>query len=148
MFSNIEFVILFQKSGQLSIPREIIRTPGHLEWNRWLSQETRMYGSPNHWKCLTSKGCSVLGDSSGIYGQNPSVRLVQEPSEEQGSPSTADVFRDLLNQKRQMLLSKLTSLDTEVRTSLSSYHIFVFFPFIKPFLYSFLCMAAFYFDVT
>lgn len=60
----------------------------------------------------------IVGESSGVYGQNPSVRLVQEPTEETspGPQSTTDVFRDLLNQKRQMLLSKLTSIDTEVRT--------------------------------
>lgn len=50
----------------------------------------------------------------GPYGVPPSVRLVQDPSEDQGSQSATDMFRDLLNQKRQMLLSKLTSIDTEV----------------------------------
>ncbi|XP_046673875.1 MAP kinase-activating death domain protein isoform X5 [Homalodisca vitripennis] len=60
-----------------------------------------------------SSQASAFGESSGIYGQNPSVRLVQDPNDEQGPQSTTDVFRDLLNQKRQMLLSKLTSIDTE-----------------------------------
>lgn len=50
----------------------------------------------------------------GPYGVPPSVHLVQAPSEDQGSQSATDMFRDLLNQKRQMLLSKLTSIDTEV----------------------------------
>lgn len=52
----------------------------------------------------------------------PTVRtLVQEPSEEQIPQSATDMFRDMLNQKRQMLLSKLTSIDTEV----SAYFVFL-----------------------
>lgn len=54
---------------------------------------------------------------TGPYGAPPSVRLVQDPSEEQGTQSATDMFRDLLNQKRQMLLSKLTSIDTEASDS-------------------------------
>ncbi|XP_054268868.1 MAP kinase-activating death domain protein isoform X4 [Macrosteles quadrilineatus] len=73
---------------------------------------------PSHYPPDSSRKSSqgsAFGESSGIYGQNPSVRLVQEPGEssEQNPQSTAEVFRDLLNQKRQMLLSKLTSVDTE-----------------------------------
>lgn len=38
---------------------------------------------------------------------------VQEPTEHQ--QSTSEMFKDLLSQKRNMILSKLTSFDSEVR---------------------------------
>jgi hypothetical protein len=50
----------------------------------------------------------------------PSVRLVHDPLQGPGTEegpdnqSAADMLRDLLNQKRHMLLSKLTSIDSEV----------------------------------
>jgi hypothetical protein len=52
------------------------------------------------------------------------VKLVNDPlpgpGTEEGldNQSAADMLRDLLNQKRNMLLSKLTSIDSEVTLSL------------------------------
>jgi hypothetical protein len=54
----------------------------------------------------------------------PSVKLIHDPLQGPGmeegadSQSAADMLRDILNQKRQILLSKLTSVDSEVRGSL------------------------------
>ncbi|XP_018911979.1 MAP kinase-activating death domain protein isoform X1 [Bemisia tabaci] len=60
-----------------------------------------------------SSQASAYGESSSA--SLPSVRLTQEPQteDESVSHSTTDVFKALLNQKRQMLLSKLSSVDVE-----------------------------------
>ncbi|KAF5297273.1 hypothetical protein FQA39_LY12112 [Lamprigera yunnana] len=60
-------------------------------------------------------------DSSRKFSQAepPQVRLVQgEDSETEGSPSTSEMFKDMLNQKKNMLLSKLTSFDSDVEGTL------------------------------
>lgn len=45
----------------------------------------------------------------------PAVRLIEgEESEPESQQSTADMFKDMLNQKKNMLLSKLTSFDSDV----------------------------------
>jgi hypothetical protein len=52
------------------------------------------------------------------------VKLIHDPLQGPGTEevpenqSAADMLRDILNQKRQILLSKLTSIDSEVRGSL------------------------------
>jgi len=52
------------------------------------------------------------------------VKLIHDPLQGPGmeevpeNQSAADMLRDILNQKRQILLSKLTSMDSEVRGSL------------------------------
>lgn len=47
----------------------------------------------------------------------PAVRLIEgEESEPESQQSTADMFKDMLNQKKNMLLSKLTSFDSDVST--------------------------------
>jgi len=52
------------------------------------------------------------------------VKLIHDPLQGPGTEevpenqSAADMLRDILNQKRQILLSKLTSIDSEVRRSL------------------------------
>ncbi|XP_049779283.1 MAP kinase-activating death domain protein [Schistocerca cancellata] len=60
---------------------------------------------------------SRKSSQAGIYDSPPSVRLIQDPqqgTEESGDgQSTTDMLRDLLNQKRHLLLSKLTSMDSE-----------------------------------
>jgi hypothetical protein len=62
--------------------------------------------------------CKLVIDSP------PSVKLIHDPLQGPGTEevpenqSAADMLRDILNQKRQILLSKLTSIDSEVRGSL------------------------------
>lgn len=54
----------------------------------------------------------------------PQVRLQQDSeSEMSDTQSTADMFKDILNQKRNMLLSKLTSFDSDVSLSCNIYNI-------------------------
>ncbi|PSN33006.1 MAP kinase-activating death domain protein, partial [Blattella germanica] len=89
-----------------------------------LSQASSPYGSRENLKSPVSPhGGSPLPPHLDYYQQDPdsppSVRLVHDPL--QGPPgeegpdnqSAADMLRDLLNQKRHMLLSKLTSVDSE-----------------------------------
>ena len=63
--------------------------------------------------------CKVL-----VVDSPPSVKLIHDPLQGPGTEevpenqSAADMLRDILNQKRQILLSKLTSIDSEVRRSL------------------------------
>ncbi|GLH13288.1 MAP kinase-activating death domain protein [Gryllus bimaculatus] len=97
-----------------------------------LSQASSPFGSHENLKSPQSPHGSPLpvhsdfysdvsrkSSQSGVYDSPPMVRLVHDPlqgatSEEVGdSPSAADMLRDLLNQKRHMLLSKLTSIDSE-----------------------------------
>ena len=67
----------------------------------------------------------MLSHSGVVTDSPPSVRLVhdplQGPSGEEGpdSQSATDMLRELLNQKRHMLMSKLTSVDSEVQAVLS-----------------------------
>jgi len=55
----------------------------------------------------------------GIYDSPPSVKLIHDPLQGPGTEevpenqSAADMLRDILNQKRQILMSKLTSIDSE-----------------------------------
>ncbi|XP_023706235.1 MAP kinase-activating death domain protein isoform X5 [Cryptotermes secundus] len=62
---------------------------------------------------------SRKSSQAGVSDSPPSVKLVhdslQGPGTEEGpdNQSAADMLRDLLNQKRQILLSKLTSIDSE-----------------------------------
>ena len=59
-----------------------------------------------------------------VVDSPPSVKLIHDPLQGPGmeevpeNQSAADMLRDILNQKRQILLSKLTSIDSEVRGSL------------------------------
>ena len=59
-----------------------------------------------------------------VVDSPPSVKLIHDPLQGPGmeegpeNQSAADMLRDILNQKRQILLSKLTSIDSEVRRSL------------------------------
>lgn len=47
--------------------------------------------------------------------ETPAVRLIEgEDSEAEAQQSTADMFKDMLTQKKNMLLSKLTSFDSDV----------------------------------
>ncbi|KAK4886992.1 hypothetical protein RN001_003263 [Aquatica leii] len=49
----------------------------------------------------------------------PQVRLVQgEDSESEGPQSTSEMFKDMLNQKKNMLLSKLTSFESDAEGTL------------------------------
>lgn len=46
------------------------------------------------------------------------MRLIQgDDSEPEVQQTTADMFKDMLNQKKNMLLSKLTSFDSDVSRS-------------------------------
>nr|CAD7427459.1 unnamed protein product [Timema monikensis] len=94
-----------------------------------LSQTSSPFGSRENLKSPTSPQGSPLPPpadyyqdnsrkSSQIYDPPPTVRLTQDPSqgpgmEEGDNQSTTDMLRDLLNQKRHLLLSKLTSVDSE-----------------------------------
>ncbi|XP_069682984.1 MAP kinase-activating death domain protein isoform X2 [Periplaneta americana] len=74
---------------------------------------------PPHLDFYQQDPSSRKSSQAGIYDSPPSVRLVhdplQGPAAEEGpdNQSAADMLRDLLNQKRHMLLSKLTSIDSE-----------------------------------
>ncbi|KAK5643903.1 hypothetical protein RI129_007748 [Pyrocoelia pectoralis] len=71
-------------------------------------QSPRMSASPD-WD--TSRKSS--------HADPPQVRLVQgEESESDGPQSTSDMFKDMLNQKKNMLLSKLTSFDSDAEGTL------------------------------
>ena len=53
-----------------------------------------------------------------VHSQPPSFRLIQDSMDAGDNAPTqtaTEMFRDLFNQKRQILLSKLSSVDTEVR---------------------------------
>nr|CAD7591909.1 unnamed protein product [Timema genevievae] len=94
-----------------------------------LSQTSSPFGSRENLKSPTSPQGSPLPPptdyyqdnsrkSSQVYDPPPTVRLTQDPSqgpgmEEGDNQSTTDMLRDLLNQKRHLLLSKLTSVDSE-----------------------------------
>nr|CAD7399883.1 unnamed protein product [Timema poppensis] len=94
-----------------------------------LSQTSSPFGSRENLKSPTSPQGSPLPlptdyyqdnsrKSSQVYDPPPTVRLTQDPSqgpgmEEGDNQSTTDMLRDLLNQKRHLLLSKLTSVDSE-----------------------------------
>lgn len=52
-----------------------------------------------------------------MFVDPPQVRLVQGEDSECESQSTADMFKDMLTQKKNMLLSKLTSFDSDVSYS-------------------------------
>lgn len=44
------------------------------------------------------------------------MRLIHgDDSETESQQSTADIFKDMLNQKKNMLLSKLTSFESDVK---------------------------------
>nr|CAD7195325.1 unnamed protein product [Timema douglasi] len=95
-----------------------------------LSQTSSPFGSRENLKSPTSPQGSPLPlptdyyqdnsrKSSQVYDPPPTVRLTQDPSqgpgmEEGDNQSTTDMLRDLLNQKRHLLLSKLTSVDSEL----------------------------------
>lgn len=50
-----------------------------------------------------------------VVVETPAVRLIEgEESEAEAQQSTADMFKDMLTQKKNMLLSKLTSFDSDV----------------------------------
>lgn len=50
--------------------------------------------------------------------------ISRRPSEnENENQSTTEMFKDMLTQKRNMLLSKLTSFDSEVSCSIVTYHV-------------------------
>lgn len=42
------------------------------------------------------------------------MRLIQDESESEGQQSTADMFKDIITQKKNILFSKLTSFDSDV----------------------------------
>ncbi|KAF5295593.1 hypothetical protein FQR65_LT10396 [Abscondita terminalis] len=59
------------------------------------------------------------GSRKSSQAEPPQVRLVQgEESESEGPQSTSDMFKDMLNQKKNMLLSKLTSFDSDAEGTL------------------------------
>lgn len=82
-----------------------------------LSQTSSPYGSKENLRSPQSPRGSVEWDASRKSSQAdpPSVKLTQDTdADSSDSQSTAEMFKDLLNQKRNMLLSKLTSFDSDV----------------------------------
>ncbi|XP_063223567.1 MAP kinase-activating death domain protein isoform X6 [Bacillus rossius redtenbacheri] len=103
-----------------------------------MSQASSPFGSRENLKSPQSPQGSPLPPSleyyqdasrkpSQVYDAPPSVRLSHEPSqgggpEEGDGHSTTDMLRDLLNQKRNLLISKLTSIDSETGGAESTIH--------------------------
>ena len=52
-----------------------------------------------------------------LLSDTPEVKVVQGDDQEHDTQSTTDMFKDMLTQKKNLLLSKLTSLDSDVSTS-------------------------------
>lgn len=100
--------------------------PAGLESNV-LSQDPSPYGSRENLHSPSSPSSPVPSNypdasrksSQGgepSYPQPPSLRLIQDSMDAGDSPpsqTATEMFRDLFNQKRQMLLSKLSSVDQE-----------------------------------
>lgn len=58
-----------------------------------------------------------------LNAETPAVRLIEgEESEAETQQSTADMFKDMLTQKKNMLLSKLTSFDSDVSALFACLH--------------------------
>ncbi|XP_031340209.1 MAP kinase-activating death domain protein isoform X5 [Photinus pyralis] len=99
----------------------------------WSKELADVVSTDNH--LLSSQGSSPVGSRENLtspqsprvsaspdwdssrkssHADPPQVRLVQgEESESEGPQSTSDMFKDMLNQKKNMLLSKLTSFDSD-----------------------------------
>lgn len=87
--------------------------------NQLLSQASSPFGSRENLKSPQSPRSSPQPewDSSrkSSQAETPQVRLMQDTEgDSSDTQSTADMFKDILNQKRNMLLSKLTSFDSDV----------------------------------
>lgn len=83
------------------------------------TQGSSPYGSKENLRSPQSPRSSLQldWDSSrkSSQAETPSVRLIEgEESEPEAQQSTADMFKDMLNQKKNLLLSKLTSFDSDV----------------------------------
>ncbi|KAG8235675.1 hypothetical protein J437_LFUL015733 [Ladona fulva] len=97
-------------------PQGSLETPSAGGTSALLSQASSPFGSKENLKSPQSPRGSPLPQAHMDFYQESMQRKSSQggiTSSEEGDQSAADMLRDLLNQKRQMFLSKLTSIDSE-----------------------------------